>query len=117
MSMKEFWSWVVMGIAFLTIVVLGIMQPAHSHSLWANGEEIQPWVKNACCGVADSHHLTADQVHMRSDGSWVVDGYKKIIPAHTELYSPDGTYWVFYKTFADGDQSSVYCFYIPMPSM
>lgn len=26
MSMKEFWSWVVMGIAFLTIVVLGIMQ-------------------------------------------------------------------------------------------
>lgn len=89
--------------------------PAWAHNEWSNGIVVPPWAKTACCGVADVHRLTREQVHIQPDGSWRVDGYNKIVPAHTELPSPDPDYyWIFYRTFPDGDQSSVYCFFTPM---
>ena len=48
---------------------------------------------------------------------WQVNGYHGRIPHGAELPSPDGTYWIFYRTFNDGTQSNVYCFFVPIPSM
>lgn len=91
-------------------------QSASAHDQWANNEPVPNWVKKACCGPEDAHHLRPEQVEMRPDG-WHVDGYQRVIPHGTELPSPDGSYWIFYRTFSDGTQTSVYCFFVPIPSM
>jgi hypothetical protein len=101
------------ALAFSALAPIG---QALAHDQWANGQPVPPWVKKACCGPEDAHHLSADQVHFSSEG-WRVDGYQKLIPNGSELPSPDGTYWIFYRTFSDGSQTSVYCFFVPIPSM
>ncbi len=89
---------------------------ASAHDQWANGEPVPAWVKRACCGPEDAHHLQPDQVHV-SPAGWRVDGYRGAIPNGTELPSPDGSYWIFYRDLSDGSQSSVYCFFVPIPAM
>lgn len=86
---------------------------SHAHDSWDNGEPVPVWVKDACCGKADAHHLTADQVHV-VDGGYLVDGYPGIIPERSALPSPDGSYWIFYAIHADGTFSPVYCFFSPL---
>lgn len=90
--------------------------PAHAHDRWANGEPVPAWVRRACCGVDDAHHLQPSQVRNTAAG-WQVDGYHAAIPNGSELPSPDGSYWIFYRDFSDGSQSNVYCFFVPIPSM
>ena len=94
------------------IAAIVISSLAHAHDRWANGEPVPAWVKAACCGPDDVHHLTPDQVHEMSDG-WHVDGYPGVIPIGTEQPSPDGEYWIFYQTFQDGEVSKVFCFFVP----
>ena len=89
--------------------------PAHGHDQWADGEPVPNWVKKACCGPEDAHHLREDQVHQDSEG-WHVQGYHRTIPNGAELPSPDGTYWIFYRSLSDGTQTRVYCFFVPLPS-
>jgi len=81
---------------------------AHAHDVWVNGTPVPSWIKAACCGPADAHHLTPDQVH-RSDDYYQVDGYHVPIPAKFALPSQDGDYWIFYRQGKDGFQSGVYC--------
>jgi hypothetical protein len=86
---------------------------ASAHDVWANGETVPEWVKKACCGPADAHHLTAGQVHILPDG-FRVDGYFEMIPKEKAQPSADGDYWIFYRTLSNGQQSMVYCFYAPL---
>lgn len=115
--MREFTRWAALG-GMLTLALVLSCEPrrASAHDAWANGEPIPPWIKKACCGPEDAHHLKPEQVQFTS-GGWKVEGYHALIPNGAELPSPDGSYWIFYRTFSDGTQSSVYCFFVPIPSM
>jgi hypothetical protein len=94
------------------LLALCVGNSAAAHDQWANGDPVPAWVKQACCGPDDVHHLTRDQVHETADG-WRVDGYPDIIPIGTEQPSPDGDYWIFYRTLPNGDKTRVYCFFTP----
>jgi hypothetical protein len=106
------------------IAILGALAafPASAHDQWTNGAPIPDWVKTSCCGPADAHHLTSDQVHRYGD-YYRVDGYLRPIPIAVALPSQDGDYWVFYRDkdgapgvngAGSGGQSGVYCFFVPM---
>jgi len=92
--------------------LLALGSGASAHDVWSNGDPVPAWVKKACCGPEDVHHLTPDQVHLTPAG-WRVDGYPDLIPIGKELPSPDGGYWIFYRTLYNGDKSIVYCFFTP----
>ena len=95
------------------LAVLLLTTPASAHEQWVDGTAVPAWVKKACCGPEDVHHLTPSQVHPMSDG-WHIDGYGEVLPYGKELPSPDGEYWIFYRTLANGAQSVVYCFFAPL---
>ena len=91
--------------------------PTFAHDLWADGTTVPPWVKSACCGPDDVHHLLPSQVHIITTNgvkAWKVDGYDDPIPIGRELQSQDGDYWIFYSTRPDGTQTPVYCFFAPL---
>lgn len=92
-----------------TLLLLCVLTiPSAAHDQWANGEPIPPWVKSACCGPSDAHHLREDQVHVAADG-YHVDGLSVVIPFAKALPSPDGSYWGFWNP-ATSDPK-VYCFF------
>ncbi|MGO9423440.1 hypothetical protein [Roseiarcus sp.] len=105
-----------MRLAFVTLALLGglAVRPAAAHDVWANGVIVPGWVKSACCGPDDAHHLRPEQVHRVSDDYYTVDGYRYRIPARAALPSQDGDYWIFYRDDGSGGQSTVYCFFVPM---
>ena len=86
---------------------------AQAHDKWADGSLVPPRVKAQCCGPADAHQLTPNQVHRKGD-YYLVDGYNNLIPASSVLPSQDGNYWIFYHDITNTEQSNVYCFFIPM---
>jgi len=88
--------------------------PASAHDVWANGAPVPAWIKRACCGPSDAHHLRPDQVHRVSDEYYTVDGYYYQIPISDALPSEDGEYWIFYRTNKSGSQTGVFCFFAPM---
>ena len=98
-------------LAALALAAFSSAAPAHD--VWSNGEPVPAWVKKACCGPEDVHHLSPSQVHL-TPGGWRVEGYPDLIPIGKELPSPDGGYWIFYRTFSNGDTSMVYCFFTPL---
>ena len=102
-----------MRLRLAAALALGVA-PALAHDQWADGKAIPGWVKSACCGPADAHHLRPDQVHRVSDEYYTVDGYVRRIPVRQALPSQDGDYWIFYRDDASGRQSGVYCFFVPM---
>jgi len=94
---------------------------------------IPDWIKASCCGPEDVHHLRAEQVTRDDAGHYIVEGYRRPIPADQALPSQDGDYWIFYRddpagvscpyspggpagtcTHHDASQSGVYCFFVPM---
>jgi hypothetical protein len=85
---------------------------ARAHDAWANGDPVPAWVKQACCGPDDVHHLNPEQVRHTQAG-WRVDGYPDPIPNGTEQPSPDGEYWIFYRNLPNGEVTRVYCFFTP----
>jgi hypothetical protein len=91
---------------------LAMSAPAPAHDRWVDGSAVPAWVARQCCGPADAHHLRPDQVHRVADG-YAVDGYKYHIPEPRLDPSPDGEWWLFYRTYPDGDQSPPYCFFGP----
>lgn len=100
-------------IAFL--LADSLPQGALAHDVWVNGDPVPAWVKRQCCGPDDVHHLRDDQVHVTPDG-YRLDGYRTPIPGSRLAPSPDGNWWVFYREYPDGTQSSVYCFFGPLPA-
>lgn len=98
----------------LALLALSLCGPAVAHDQWTNGAAVPAWVRDACCGPADAHHLRPDQVRRISDEYYAVDGYFRPIPAHKALPSADGEYWIFYKDNKSGSQTGVFCFFVPM---
>ena len=96
------------------VLLAAAADPVAAHEVWANGEAVPSWVKAACCGPADAHHLRPDQVHRVSGDYYKVDGYRHRIPAKDALPSQDGDYWIFYREGPGDEQSIVYCFFVPM---
>ena len=111
------------GMRGLFVILAALVAlPACAHDQWANGAPIPDWVKASCCGPADAHHLTSDQVHRDGD-YYRVDGFLRPIPIAVALPSQDGDYWIFYRDKdgapginggGSGGQSGVYCFFVPM---
>lgn len=106
-------AWVQLACVALALTGGLAALPAAAHDVWANGDSVPGWVKSACCGPEDAHHLRPEQVHRVSDDFYMVDGYRDRIPARAALPSQDGDYWIFYRDDA-GVQSTVYCFFVPM---
>jgi hypothetical protein len=96
----------------LAALIPSLSRDARAHDVWSNGEPVPAWVKKACCGPEDVHHLSPNQVHLTLAG-WRVDSYPDLIPIGKEQPSPDGGYWIFYRTIINGDKSIVYCFFTP----
>ncbi len=84
---------------------------AHAHRVWADGTPVPEWVRNACCGPSDVHHLVPAQVHVTPTG-YRVDGIHELVPFAKTLASEDGEYWIFYRNYDDGTQY-VFCFFAP----
>lgn len=97
-------------------LLLAIPGGARAHETWADGKGIPDWVKKACCGPADAHHLSPAQVRHVGDAFWI-DGYPYRVPDVEVLPSEDGEYWAFYTEFLDVNGaktfSSVFCFFAP----
>jgi hypothetical protein len=51
-------------------------------------------VKSSCCGPADAHHLTPDQVTRRDEDYYLVAGYARPTPVKRALPSQGGEYWI-----------------------
>jgi hypothetical protein len=100
----------------LGLAAVLLAAPALAHDEWANGVVVPAWVKAQCCGKEDVHHLRADQVHRDKNDDWLVDGYHQTVSNTKALPSQDGDYWIFYKDDwnGTGQQSTVYCFFVPM---
>ena len=114
---------------FAAAVWYVLLAPAIAHTTWVNGKPVPDWVRHQCCGLADVHHLTADQVHP-VEGGYLVDGFNpeayngiasasdwtftKVIPASHILPSQDGDWWAFYRENGDGTTGPMYCFFGPM---
>lgn len=109
--------WTFHALVALASFIIGLLvcAIAQAHDEWRPGMPVPSWVKASCCGPDDIHHLTPSQVHATAKG-WRVDGYPDVLPYNTELPSEDGDYWIFYRTFADGSFSRVYCFFTPAQS-
>ncbi len=105
-----------MRILLLAVIIAALLEgSAKAHDQWSNGKEVPPWVKAACCGPEDVHHLKSTQVHAMADG-WHVEGYPDPLPYGKELPSQDGDYWIFYRSWQAGGRtefSAVYCFFAP----
>ena len=102
-----------------TSLLLATQGAACAHTTWADGLAVPEWVTKTCCGPADAHHLTPDQVHRTPGGYWI-DGYPRMIYDFQVLPSQDGEYWAFYSESVDsqGEKifTSVFCFFAPSSS-
>lgn len=85
---------------------------ADAHTIWADGAPVPDWVRDACCGPSDVHHLAPNQVHLVPTG-YRIDGVREVVPFSKTLESQDGDYWIFYRNFDDGTQY-VFCFFAPL---
>jgi hypothetical protein len=93
------------------VVLLLAPAAARAHTVWADGSPVPEWVRNACCGPSDVHHLLPNQVHLTPAG-YRVDGIRALVPFAKTLPSEDGEYWIFYRDYDDGTQY-VFCFFAP----
>ena len=81
--------------------------------------KVPDWVKSTCCGPADAHHLTPDQVIDHGDYYTIerVDGFPndQKIPEKVALPSEDGDYWIFFSpySYAGSVARTVYCLFVP----
>ena len=101
------------SVAAVLAILLGRAVPAviPAHQLWTDGTPVPEWVRNACCGPSDLHHLRPAQVH-RMPGRYAVEGLPDLVPFAKTLPSQDGDYWIFDRTFDDGTHY-VFCFFAP----
>ena len=85
--------------------------PAMPHDFWQNGEPVPAYVKSACCGPADAHHIKPDAVHIMADGVHI-DGITTVVPVGRVLPSPDGEAWGFWSVSAEPDPV-IFCLFLP----
>ncbi len=51
--------------AFRVLLLGALLAPlgvgaASAHDMWSNGDPVPSWVKKACCGPEDVHHLSPE---------------------------------------------------------
>lgn len=97
-------------IAMGVVVVLG--GAAQGHDAWRDGSPIPEWVKSQCCGPADAHMLSAEDVSEEADG-WHIRGLNKAVAQERVFPSQDKYYWAFYPRTGDPN-AMVFCLFIPM---
>jgi hypothetical protein len=97
---------------FISAFFALVSTSAFGHDQWADGAIVPGWVKAACCGQTDAHHLKPEQVHRNGAGDWVVDIFPHPIPNRFALPSQDGEYWLFFGYIA-GDPT-LRCFFVPV---
>ena len=97
--------------ALALAAVLTVPTSTQAHTAWADGTPVPEWVRNACCGPSDVHHLSPEQVHAGPSG-YRIDGIQTLVPFAKTLESEDGDYWIFYRDYEDGTQY-VFCFFAP----
>lgn len=104
------------GLLFGAALVVTASGAARAHEVWTDGTPIPDWVRKACCGPSEAHHLTPSQVR-HVDGAYLIDGYPSRVSDMQALPSQDGEYWAFYSTtVGDGGEklyTSVFCFFAP----
>src|SRR5260370_25571076 len=88
-----------LAIAALVTATMTRALPAAGHDAWSNGAQVPLWVKEACCGPSEAHHLSPDQVHALPDG-YHVDGLATVIPYSRTQPSPHGEYLGFWNSYA-----------------
>ena len=92
--------------------------PAVAHNLGCDGKAVPATIRSSCCGVADVHWLSPDDISQDEAGDWHVNlGWRQIVIANKKAEpSPDGCYWIFYPqgAQASGNEPMIYCFLIPM---
>ena len=101
----------VAALAGLSLCAMSL-RPAAAHDQWADDGPVPAWVEARSCGPSDAHHLSPDQVHVTPDGDRLA-GYARAIREDRLSPSPDGSRWVFYRTFDGASRNSVYCFVGP----
>lgn len=103
------------AIALFGVIAISLFwgTPASAHDQWADGNPLPPWVKSDCCGKADVHRYTADQV-TEDDNGYHFPDYPDAIPAQRALPSQDQYYYVFFARLPNGMYSSVYCMFAPL---
>ena len=111
---EDWWSGFAAGLgAAVFAFALVKSSQALPHDQWADGTQVPAWVKAACCGPKDVHHLTPEQVH-KVDGGYRIDGWPDLIPNGIVLPSHDGDYWAFYDLNYYGTGPRFFCFFAPM---
>ena len=103
----------------ISILACVYASPASCHDYWQDGTPVPPFVKGHCCGVADIHRYTADEVTQDANGDWHIPGYPKPIPDNGDnVYaSGDGYYYAFFSQDSEGPTTSygmVWCFFKPL---
>ena len=88
---------------------------AQAHDFWSTGEAVPAWVKQACCGPSDVHHIRHGAVHILSDG-YHIDGINTVVALRDVLPSPDGEYWAFWNPALE-PTPGIYCFFVPLNGM
>jgi hypothetical protein len=101
-------------IAALVAAMVTCPLPAAGHDVWLNRAQVPPWVKKACCGPSEVHHLSADEVHALPDG-YHIDGLATVIPYSRVQPSPDGEFWGFWNPYASNPV--VFCFFAGMKGL
>ena len=101
-----------MRVGAAVALAVAFASPATPHDFWTNGDPVPPWVKSACCGPEDVHHLRPGAVHIAPDG-YHIDGLKRVVPLNRVLPSPDGQYWGFWNPLLEPDPT-IYCFFAPL---
>ena len=101
-----------MGRFLAVAACLLIAEPAVAHDFWANGEPVPIWVKAACCGPADAHHLKPSAVHITPEGVRI-DGLDVVVPISRVLPSMDNESWAFWNPNAE-PSPLIYCIFLPL---
>jgi hypothetical protein len=116
------------------IIVAGLAllsRPVLAHDIGCDGDPAPKWVKIDCCGKADRHLLTPDQITRGMNGEYIIaaDGYVFVVFANEAQPSGDSCSYIFYESrqtashhphywTEDGKPwtPDVYCFLTPFGS-
>ncbi len=104
--------------ALLALELVAMAGVAQAHMVGCDGKEVPASIKSSCCGKADVHWLSPEDVSQDGEGDWHVDlGWRQVRVAGKKAEpSPDGCYWIFYpeNAKARGTEPPIFCFLIPM---
>lgn len=86
--------------------------PAFAHTLDCKGQPVDGPTRTWCCGEADYHRLTWDQVSEEGADYVVVDNNHTFrVPRSKTQPTPDGCPAIFYSEASAYKPPTVYCFF------